>query len=493
MNLTFYRNLTLPLLAFVALLLCPSILTSASVPKWESAVVTLEVTRKQYEMQQPWAVRPRTVYKSGVIVSEREILTTAEEMNDLTQVRTQKGGRGKWFDAQLVWVDYHANLCLLTVEGAEFWQKTTRAELAVKSPETENMQLVRWKNGNLEKRKVDFNQYTVDDARLSFVPAVYMEFDCEMAALGMGEPAFADGKLAGLVCAAAENHARAIPASFIRRMLAAQKKGPWKGLGHFPFYWQPTENTATHQYLKLTGEPRGVAVIYVPEIPKLEENLMPHDIILQADGYDIDVQGHYRDPEFGQLILESLATRHKFAGDVIVFRIWRDGREQLVNFRLPKAEYSSKMLPDQAFDRAPEYLIAGGLVFQPLDKPFLKIWGNDWKRTAPFRLLYFDNEVPTVEKPSLVMLSSVLPDLYNLGYQEARALIVEKVNGRKVHSVADVQAALNKPRSGYHAIEFLHGDSLRRIVLDAASLPEATARVLDRYGIPKAASLAEQK
>ena len=84
-----------------------------------------------------------------------------------------------------------------------------------------------------------------------------------------------------------------------------------------------------------------------------------------------------------------------------------------------------------------------------------------------------------------MILSQVLPDMYNLGYQESRQLVVEKVNGQKVNYLSDLQRALKKPLSGFHLFEFMKGDTLQRMVLDAGALDAATKRVLGRYGIDK--------
>src|SRR5439155_20366771 len=62
-----------------------------------------------------------------------------------------------------------------------------------------------------------------------------------------------------------------------------------------------------------------------------------------------------------------------------------------------------------SFEQEPEYLITGGLVFQPLTKNFLRSWGQDWERRAPFRLAYFRNQDPTPERPAIVILSQVMP------------------------------------------------------------------------------------
>lgn len=42
------------------------------------------------------------------------------------------------------------------------------------------------------------------------------------------------------------------------------------------------------------------------------------------------------------------------------------------------------------------------------------------------------------------------------------------------------------PKDGVHRIEFQPGDNLQRMLVDAATLTEATQRVLEQFGIPAA-------
>jgi hypothetical protein len=153
---------------------------------------------------------------------------------------------------------------------------------------------------------------------------------------------------------------------------------------------------------------------------------------------------------------------------------------------LPRADYSVELVPLFVPDQEPEYLLLGGLLFQPLSVPYLQSWGVlDWPRKAPFRLAYATREHATPEKPSYVVLSAVLPDPSNIGNQDARFLIVDKFNGKDVRTLQDLLAAKNAPQDGFHIIEFREGDSLRRMVLDAGEVDAATERVLQRYGIQK--------
>ena len=461
---------------------------SQTVPKWDASLVTLEATHQQYDHFQPWQRRSRTVQKSALVVGPRELLTTAEELNDLTVLRLQKNGRGKWVAGKLEWIDYHANLAVLSCDDAGFWQGLKPAELAPK-PVRENLQLVRWKNGSLETRKAEFNQFNVEDGRLTFINHLQMDVGTEMNAVGWAEPLVSGRKVTGLASGQTGNNVRVIPASFIAPILDARRKGGFRGLGYFPFVWQPTENPEVHKHLKLDGEARGVVIIEVPPVAGDEPVLQPRDLILQVEGFDVDLQGFYVDPDCGPLMIENFATRKKFAGDEVRMKIWRDGKLLEVKYRLPRVEYSHKLLPEFLFDQQPEYLIAGGLVFQPLSNAYLRGFGADWKRAAPFRLNYFNKESPTKERPSLVFLSLVLPDPYNLGYTDGRFLVVDTVNGRKVSKVGDVQEALKFPQDGYHVIEFMRSDALRRMVLDAAGMKAATERVLRLYQIPAAENI----
>src|SRR5687767_15185311 len=88
---------------------------------WERAVVSVEVTGKQYDFQQPWSRRVSQVQKMGTLIQGREILTTADHLSNHTLIRLQKG-RGRWFQGRVNWVDYHANLATIVPNEDTFWE-----------------------------------------------------------------------------------------------------------------------------------------------------------------------------------------------------------------------------------------------------------------------------------------------------------------------------------------------------------------------------------
>jgi hypothetical protein len=463
-----------------------------SLAHWEKSIVRIEVARKAYDYYQPWNRRNDRAAKTGIVIGDKQILATAQDLSDHTLVRIQKNGRGKWTNARVEWIDYHANLAQLTTDDTNFWSDLHPAKLADKPPgEVAALQIVRWREGKLENRTAEFTQFTVAPAEGSAVNHVQMELDSEIRDASSGEPVITDSRVVGITSLQRGRSCRVIPVAFIRGVLEAHKTGNRRGLGYFHFYWQAAENPATLAQLKLSGEPRGVLVINVPaRLDDQSSVVQPRDIILQIDGFDIDVQGDYTDPDYGSLTLENLSTRNRRAGDDVKMKIWRDGKSLDVTYRLPEFDYSHSLVPLAVNDQAPDYLIVGGLVFQPLTTPYLQRWGNDWERTAPFRLTYYRNDEATADRPALVILSQVLPDKFNIGYQDQRSQAVRTVNGQRVNTLGELQQALQKPQDGFHVIDFVPNESVQRVVLAAGDAERAaTDRILKRFGITDAAQI----
>lgn len=460
--------------------------------RWADSVVTIEATRRQYDLFQPWSRRVRTVAKGGIVIGPREVLTTAEDLFDRTLVRFQRGGRGQWFKADLVWIDYYANLAILSTDDSEFWKGLKPAAFVSPVPVgKEGFQLIRWRNGNLEARKMEFNQCVVDDSKTSQAQLLHLELSSETQGVGWGEAIVFGSQVAGIASSQNGNTCRAIPSSTIKEVLEARRKGNYRGFGYFDFVWQQAENPDLLKHLKLQGEPKGVVIAEVPKHSSEEYVLKPRDIILKVDGFSIDTEGYYNDPDYGHLNMEQLATRKHWAGDEIAIQVMREGKPLDLHYKIPKVDYFAKLLPEQVYDREPEYLIVGGLIFQPLTVPFLRSWGDDWKRRAPFRLAYYRNDDPKPERPGLVIVTGILPDPVNLGYQDLRLVVVDECNGMKISSLRDIEKAVEQSKDGFHRFRFTKGDAIQRAVLDAQEAKASSARILPRYGILKDRYIAE--
>jgi len=454
---------------------------------WQDSIVRFDVTRNHHNFRVPWDKRAQSVSKLGAVIAGNEVLTTAQGLANHTLVRLQKGGRGRWYDGEVKWVDYQANLAVVGVADEMFWDGLAPVQFAEPGQLRDNLQVVRWRAGNIERRAAEFSRFTVADANFNQAPRIELKASSEIEGGGQSELMVSGNKVVGLVASKSGSTCSVIPAPFITAALSLRADGDYKGLGYFDFIWQPASNPATTEYFNLDGPARGVLVIKPSTRPGAESLLKLHDIILEVDGFPVDIQGDYLDPDYGHVIMEYLACRNKWAGDTVKFKIWRDGETEEIDYPLPKADFTGNLVTDRPEGTEPTYLIAGGLVFVPLSAEYLSSWGKDWQRTAPFRLVFYNKQKPENAQRSLVVLSLVLPDFYNIGYQERNAqnLVLDKANGHRIDTLESLANALNSPGEGFHVFEFKKGSALQKIILDADALEEANQRIAKRYRIPR--------
>ena len=459
-------------------------------PDWSRSLVSIEVTFKVYDAFQPWNSPTSAIRKHGLVVAPGEVLTTAQSLAAHTLVRLQKGGRGRWYDARVKWWDAQSNLALITTDAPAFWTDLEPARLEEKASRGPGLELIRWREGNLENRRVEFGQFTVSEGVIGFAPHLTLEVSTDLTGLGWSEIVVRGDRVAGMTAYSTGRTCGVLPASFIRGVLDAWRSGGFGGLGYFDFTWQPGNNPELLAELGLEGPPRGAVVQAAGHEKDPAKAPQARDILLEIDGFTIDSEGDYLDPEFGHLQLENLPNRGHFAGDKIPIRLRRGAQELTIDYTIPKAKFSDELVPREMVDGPPSYVMAGGLVFQPLSQPFLRGWGDDWRKYAPFRLQYYQFADARDGRESLVVLSGVLPDAINLGYQEESMLVVDQVNGRKIATLAELVEALRTPaEGGVHRFDFMPGRGLQRLLLDAATLDAATKRVVEHYGLPAAARL----
>jgi hypothetical protein len=451
---------------------------------WENSVIHIEVTSKDYSYVQPWARSERNAVKSGVVVPGHLIITTADGLADQTLIRLQKQGGGLFSLGSVVWIDYQANLAALTTDETDFWTGLQAAQLADPVPIDGSAHIMRWSDDHLEDRPGDVEQMIVNNSVLSFVSVPELKIDSTMSGLGFGEIVASGNKLIGLVCQQSGDVIAAVPSSFISSILKARTANKYTGLGYFDFTWDPVQNPLCLDYLKLPGPTRGVIVKETGLKPGLQSLVKTKDVILNIDGFDIDAQGDYRDPQYKKLSLENLSSRGKWTGATCQFKIWRDGKEQEITYTLPKAEYSDELVPNQSFDQTPQYVLAGGFVFVPLTNDYLRSWGTDWHQHAPFRLFYYNMGKVTPDHPERVVLSQVLPDQVNLGYESLRNTVIDKINGLNIRQISDVVTALKSPINGFDVFTFASGEPVHEAVLDAAALDGANLNIMARFHIP---------
>ena len=85
----------------------------------------------------------------------------------------------------------------------------------------------------------------------------------------------------------------------------------------------------------------------------------------------------------------------------------------------------------------------------------------------------------------VVIITRVLPDPANLGYQSVNNTILKNLNGQPINTLADFRRAMGQPVNGYHILKLLPGPGQARLIFRAAEMQAVNARIRGRYGIPE--------
>src|SRR5207249_3261112 len=217
------------------------------------------------------------------------------------------------------------------------------------------------------------------------------------------------------------------------------------------------------------GKGGGVYVTNVePNTPAMKAGLKVGDIVIAVANNEIDQNGNYVDPLYGKIEFTNLLTAHAYSGNVIPFRIRRNGKPMQLTVTLEHRYAKDYVSPPYNFDQPPRYYVLGGLIFQELSRQYLKEWGAAWQREAPQRLVYLDHfqsELFPQANRRVVILSQVLPANSTIGYDDLSYLTVTKVNGKEIKSLGDLSEAVKQPVDGFIKIET--EEDPKQIELDA--------------------------
>jgi hypothetical protein len=456
----------------------------------QSSVLRINATTQAFDFVRPWSKKnPTTRRAIGTVVLPRAVLTTADFLANATYIEMESPRGDFRVPAQIVAIDYEANLALLTPEDATGNFPFQPIELAeVKRGDSiEAVQLE--PNGNLSSTKgttahIDVARYWLEDQNfLVYRFSGALQIRDGSATL----PVFANNRLAGLLMRydPASNIMECVSAPVARHFLRDVADGSYQGFAKSGMAFSATRDPQFRSFLKISNVKGGVYVSSIlKDGPADQAGIKKGDVITQIDGQDIDSDANYNDANYGRISISHLISTSHQAGDILKVEILRDGKPISTALKPSRKPPEAHTVPPYVISKGPKFVIVGGLILQELSRQMLKEWGNDWHRKAPIELLNLDrtqNE-SNLDIEHHVILTQIIPSELTIGYQEVNFVAVTEINGTKLRSIADVPDALAKPIKGTHHIKLAGDPGI--LYLDASKTVETTESLQKAYGIP---------
>ncbi len=469
-----------------------SVVHGKNIDKLKQSMVRVSVTSQSYSFVRPWEKKlPKSKRGIGVILEGHLILVTAGLVENATYVELEKLESGEKSPANIITVDYAANLGLIAPVNESFFDNNCKPISTVQKKATVGDRFSVWqfeKNGTPIVGDATLKSVHVEGYPYSRSSLLVFEIKVLLSRLGGSYtlPVLQKGKLVGMMMRHNQGNETMtlVPSPIITHFMADYNDGLYKGFPKAGFGFLKLEDPQTRRYLGISQHDSGVYVDKVqPGSAAFESGLKVGDVLLAIEQYDIDKFGQYEDPEYEKLLLSYLVTTRSFVGDSVEFLILRDKKERVLKLKLKAFNPDEYAIPPYRIDEKPKYTIVGGLVFQELSREYLREWGGNWFTSAPQEFVYLDMNqwdlIPPGKK--VVFLSQVLPSEGNIGYHDLRFLQVTKINNMSIERLEDIKKALHKNSNPQHKIEF--DDSPRVIYLDARNFELENNTIQERYGI----------
>jgi len=232
-----------------------------------------------------------------------------------------------------------------------------------------------------------------------------------------------------------ENQGHGVPPYLIWRFLNGIGKTPSKDqLASLGIAIQSLESKALREYL---GAPRGGVLINWSTNPSLQAN----DVIVSVGGNKVDSNGLIQ--FLDRRIHFSALIHGLYCDETVEIEILRNGL--LVRLHAPLMSSSAnELVPLPQYGVKPEYVVSGGLVFQPLSVDYLQGW-PERERPPHLQELVNKGKVTDDEK-QVVILTNILASQCNAGYGSGwvGAPILKFINDVPVRDVAHVATLIDE-------------------------------------------------
>ncbi|XP_020550193.1 protease Do-like 2, chloroplastic isoform X2 [Sesamum indicum] len=443
-----------------------------------NAVVKVYCTHTAPDYSLPWQKqRQYTSTGSAFMIGQGKLLTNAHCVEHDTHVKVKRRGDDTKYVAKVLARGVECDIALLSVESKEFWEGAEPLQLGHLPNLQDAVTVVGYPLGgetiSVSKgvvSRIEVTSYAHGSSELLGIqidaainPVVVLHLMTKESAL---EWHFRSDDV--------ENIGYVIPTTVVSHFLEDyERNGKYTGFPCLGVLLQKLENPALRTCLKVpTNE--GVLVRKVEPTSHATSALKEGDVIVSFDNVRVGCEGMVPFRSTERIAFRYLISQ-KFTGGVANIGIIRGGQFMEVQVVLNPRVH---LVPYHIEGGQPSYLIVAGLVFTPLSEPLIEEECEDsiglkLLAKARYSMAKFKGE-------QIVILSQVLANEENIGYEDMSNEQVLKLNGTWIRNIHHLAHLVDSCKDKYLVFEF---DDNFLVVLERESALAASTSILKGYGI----------
>ncbi|KAB1199427.1 Protease Do-like 2, chloroplastic [Morella rubra] len=423
---------------------------------------------------------------SGVnafMIGDGKLLTNAHCVEHDTQVKVKRRGDDTKYVAKVLARGVDCDIALLSVESKEFWEGAEALNLGRLPSLQDAVTVVGYPLGGdtISVTKGVVSRIEVTSYAHGSSDLLGIQIDAAINPGNSGGPAFNDqGECIGVAFQVyrseeAENIGYVIPTTVVSHFLEDyERNGKYTGFPCLGVLLQKLENPALRACLKVESN-EGVLVRRVEPTTDANNVLKEGDVIVSFDDVRVGCEGTVPFRSNERIAFRYLISQ-KFAGDVAELGIIRAGKFIKVQVALNPRVH---LVPYHIDGGQPSYMIIAGLVFTPLSEPLIdeeceESIGLKLLAKARYSLARFKGE-------QIVILSQVLANEVNIGYEDMSNQQVLKFNGSRIKNIHHLAHLIYSCKDSYLVFEF---EDNYIAVLEREAATAASSCILKDYGIP---------
>ncbi len=448
-----------------------------------SAVVRIYATEQEPDYDSPWQARsPSSSTGSGVVIAPGRILTSAHVVADATFIQVQRISDTNKLIAHVVGICHDSDLALLQVDDTAFMKGITIPKIGTLPVRRDRVAVIGFPVGGDEVSitegvvsRIEVQRYTHSQRYLLAVTV-----DAAINHGNSGGPVFRKGKVVGIAFQGlndADGIGEMVPPPLIKNFLKGIKKTSRMPLPTLGVATQNLENPVLRKRLGMKKGESGVLVLKVEYGSSCWGILKDDDAILKIGGSKIANNStvNYRNLHRTRF---DVILGEKQVGDTITMQVLRKGKK--VNLSIELKE-KVELVARAQYDVTPSFYIFGGLVFQVLCRDYLATWDTWWEKAPKEFLHTYYSGGTTSTKQETVILSQILADQINVGYESFYSESIISVNGKKPRDLRHIVALIE----GSDKIVEIRTSSNALIVMDLKETQARREDILARYRIER--------